>query len=165
MVAQARAYLDQRLDRGVPAPAIVLDVDDTSLLTHPLTSSPDPDEAETAAAQARLPAIGPTRDLARHAAQRGVGVFFVTARADDPGLRHATLVNLRGQGYPDPAGLVMRPAADHGSSVERYKSGARADVERQGYRVLESLGDQYSDLDGGHAERGFKIPDPACPTP
>jgi hypothetical protein len=31
----------------------------------------------------------------------------------------------------------------------------------QGYTILLSLEDQQSDLDGGHAERTFKLPDPA----
>ena len=41
-----------------------------------------------------------------------------------------------------------------------YKSGARAAIEDQGYKILASVGDQYSDLAGGHEAVAFKLPNP-----
>jgi HAD superfamily, subfamily IIIB (Acid phosphatase) len=42
----------------------------------------------------------------------------------------------------------------------QYKSGARRDIESQGYRIIANVGDQYSDLAGGHAQRAFKLANP-----
>ena len=41
-----------------------------------------------------------------------------------------------------------------------FKSGERAALEGQGYRILANVGDQESDLAGGHADRSFKLPNP-----
>ena len=42
----------------------------------------------------------------------------------------------------------------------QYKTGARKDIEAQGYRIVVNVGDQFSDLVGGHADRGYKLPNP-----
>ena len=41
-----------------------------------------------------------------------------------------------------------------------YKSGERAKIEQRGYRIIANVGDQESDLQGGHADRAFKLPNP-----
>jgi hypothetical protein len=41
-----------------------------------------------------------------------------------------------------------------------YKAGARCRLERRGYDNVANVGDQYSDLLGGCADRAFKIPNP-----
>ena len=33
-------------------------------------------------------------------------------------------------------------------------------IEAQGYDIVANVGDQYSDLAGGHADRAFKLPNP-----
>jgi predicted secreted acid phosphatase len=42
----------------------------------------------------------------------------------------------------------------------QYKSGTRAYIESQGYRIVADIGDQFSDLLGGHTDRTFKMPNP-----
>jgi predicted secreted acid phosphatase len=42
----------------------------------------------------------------------------------------------------------------------QYKSGTRAYIESRGYDIIASFGDQFSDLEGGHAEKTFKMPNP-----
>jgi hypothetical protein len=44
--------------------------------------------------------------------------------------------------------------------VITFKSGQRAALEAQGYRIVANVGDQESDLAGGHADRSFKLPNP-----
>ena len=39
-------------------------------------------------------------------------------------------------------------------------AGARRKLEETGYRIVVNIGDQQSDLDGGFAECGFKVPNP-----
>jgi acid phosphatase len=73
--------------------------------------------------------------------------------------RRVTIENLEREGYHDWAGLTLKPAGSTLTTVA-YKSGARAAIEEQGYRIIANIGDQYSDLAGGHADRAFKVPNP-----
>jgi hypothetical protein len=41
-----------------------------------------------------------------------------------------------------------------------YKSATRAHIESLGYEIVANFGDQFSDLEGGHADRTFKMPNP-----
>ena len=41
-----------------------------------------------------------------------------------------------------------------------YKSGTRAYIESQGYDIVGNFGDQFSDLEGGYADKAFKMPNP-----
>jgi predicted secreted acid phosphatase len=42
----------------------------------------------------------------------------------------------------------------------QYKSGTRAYIESQGYEIVADIGDQFSDLLGGFADKTFKMPNP-----
>ena len=54
------------------------------------------------------------------------------------------------------------PYIDQGVSCPtiQYKSGTRAYIESQGYEIVADLGDQFSDLQGGFADKTFKMPNP-----
>jgi len=54
------------------------------------------------------------------------------------------------------------PFIDQGLSCPtiQYKSGTRAYIESQGYDIVANFGDQFSDLQGGFANRTFKMPNP-----
>jgi hypothetical protein len=41
-----------------------------------------------------------------------------------------------------------------------FKAPERRKISEQGYTIVLSLGDQDSDLEGGYAERTFKLPNP-----
>jgi predicted secreted acid phosphatase len=93
-------------------------------------------------------------DAQRH----GVKVFFVTGRFESQ--RQATIKNLTRAGYKDWAGLYLRAENYNKPSVIPYKSEARKAIAQQGYTIIASIGDQYSDLKGGYAEKTFKLPNP-----
>ncbi|GGW24544.1 HAD family acid phosphatase [Streptomyces xantholiticus] len=146
VVAEARPYIEQRTaDPSGEKQAIVLDIDNTSLETHfhPFWELP-------------TPAIAQMRDLARYADSRGVAVFFVTAR---PGIIHSlTDWNLKKTGYPVD-GLYVRDLPDLFDEVSAYKTEKRAEIEAKGYTIIANIGNNTTDLVGGHAERTFKLPD------
>ena len=54
---------------------------------------------------------------------------------------------------------MLEPAGSTLSTVA-YKSAARAAIEKQGYEIVANVGDQYSDLAGGHADLAFKLANP-----
>ncbi len=147
VIDAVRPAIEQRIAAS-PAgerPAIVLDVDNSSLETdfHWFWTFP-------------TPAISKVRELTRYASERGVAVFFVTAR---PGIiQSLTEHNLKAVGYPV-SGLYVRDLPDLFDEVSAYKTGKRAEIESRGYTIIANIGNKQSDLVGGHAERTVKLPD------
>ena len=152
-------------------PAIVLDIDETSLSNWPayrangwgrvvnggcdLQQGPCGLRAFQALGQSK--AIPATLALARRARELGVAVFFISA--PPPNLRQATERNLREQGY-EWTDLILLPVGAHFASAVDFKAPERRKITEQGYTIVLSLGDQESDLKGGYAERTFKLPNP-----
>jgi len=138
---QASPYLQQRLSTPGGKNAIVLDIDNTSLETHyhPIT----------------MPAIPPVLALVQQAKAKGASVFFITDRPEL--FRSVTQSSLTGVGYPVD-GLSLRPNFNT-DPVQVNKTKARAAIEAQGFTIVANIGNNTTDLDGGHAERTFKLPD------
>ena len=142
---QALPYVQQRIAAARPGEkqAIVLDIDNTALETDFGFSFPQP-------------ANEPVLEVARYAEERGVDLFFVTAR---PGIIYApTEWNLDRAGY-ESSGLYVRGFIDLFRNVAEYKTAQRIDIERKGYTIIANIGNSATDLSGGHAERTFKLPD------
>ena len=139
--------------------ALVLDIDETSLSNYQQLNLNNFGNATTAlalsAVAASSPAIAPTLDLYRRARAAGISVFAITGRP--AGIETQTRQNLNSAGYTDLAGIFFKPG---GAPVVPFKSGQRAALEGQGYRIVANVGDQESDLAGGHADRSFKLPNP-----
>jgi acid phosphatase len=149
-----------RHGHGGRKPAIVLDIDETSLSNYTaikddkFTFGP---ESQAEATNEIGKAILPTLQIFNDAKAAGVAVFFITGRPEAQ--RAPTEDNLRREGYDGWQQLYLKPAAPTMTTVQ-YKSGARKDIESQGYRIIANIGDQYSDLAGGHATRAFKLANP-----
>jgi HAD superfamily, subfamily IIIB (Acid phosphatase) len=156
VVRRARRFLASRLDGR---PAIVLDVDDTSLSTYRCLKEVDFDRSRASCGESGgLPAIRQTLRLHRYARGHGVAVFFITGRRER--LRGVTARNLREAGFTGRRRLFMRPNRERPGTHDGFKARTRARIERRGFRIVVNLGDQRSDLDGGHARRTFKLPNP-----
>lgn len=171
VVADATAWLEERAPKA-PRPAIVLDIDETSLSNWQAYRVNDwarilggdcdlehgPCGIRKWQGMGRGVALAPTRKLAERAHALGVAVFFVTGRP--PELRASTERNLREQGYTF-EGVVLLPKGHRRfASAVDFKAAERRKLTEQGYTILLSMGDQQSDLDGGYAERTFKLPNP-----
>lgn len=170
--------------------AIVLDVDDTTLMTwnYEIFSNwaYNPATNGTFVTEQRFPAVFGMVDMVKAAEREGYAIFFLTGRG--AAQEAATLGNLTADnvgvdaGYPKPTalgngedGLFTKPAvADYPDYLKtacagdpngscttiHYKSATRAHIESLGYDIVANFGDQYSDLKGGHADRTFKLPNP-----
>jgi predicted secreted acid phosphatase len=162
VTARATAYLRDRLRAGADPSrlTVVFDIDDTSLSTYDCMKQGGfaRDRLDACVITAQLPAIPQTLALFRYAQARHVGVAFVTGRPDI--IRTATLAALRRAGYRGSYTLVLRPESDRRASVIPYKSSARARLQRGGRRIVVNVGDQRSDLAGGHAQRTYLLPNP-----
>ncbi|HEY1275334.1 MAG TPA: HAD family acid phosphatase [Thermoleophilaceae bacterium] len=141
-------------------PAIVFDVDETVLSNYTAIDADNFTFGPQSQAEADNEigtAIAPSLELYRLARDRGIAVFFITGRRER--VREHTESNLRREGFTDYQQLILKANDDTSSTVD-YKSGARAAIEDQGYKILASVGDQYSDLAGGHERVAFKLPNP-----
>jgi hypothetical protein len=189
VAAAGKRYLGEH-HRTHGTRAIVLDVDDTTLATwnYEVASNWAYNPATNAqfVTEQKFPAVFGMVDTARAAEREGYAIFFLTGRP--AAQEQATLGNLTADGigvdagYPKPTalrdgedGLFTKPAvADYPDYLKaacagdpngacttvHYKSATRAHIESLGYDIVANFGDQYSDLEGGHADRTFKLPNP-----
>lgn len=162
VVASARSYVDAQLQTHPAKPAVVFDIDDTMLSDYGYEKSHDfgydPHTYNEDVNAEVFPAIAPMLQWVHHLQAEGVALFYVTGRPTTQ--RAVTIGNLLRVGYPQPVALMQRPASYHDHSIIPFKSGARAQIEAEGYTILVSIGDQWSDQRGGHERRGFKLPNP-----
>jgi hypothetical protein len=138
--------------------AIVLDIDETSLSNYTGLEATGFSGIGTVApaVTGTGTAIAPTLGLYRDARGHGVAVFFITGRPSQ--IQSITEQNLKSQGYDQGwDGLSFKPSS---SGTEAFKAGERAKIEQQGFDIVLNMGDQESDLHGGHADRDFKLPNP-----
>ena len=160
----------QRAPR-VTKPAIVLDIDETSLSNWPayrlngwsrITAGAcdlehGPCGLRAWQAMGISKALSATLELAQRAQTMNVAIFFITGRP--PELREATERNLRQEGYR-PEGVILLPAGATFNTAADFKAPERRKLAQRGYNILLTMGDQESDLLGGYAEKTFKLPNP-----
>lgn len=142
---QALPYLKQRITAASQGekPAIVFDIDNTTLETDFGFSYPSPANA-------------PVLKVAQYAQDHDVALFFVTARPDI--IKPVTQYNLTHVGY-NVTGLYVRNLFDLFKNVADYKTAKRVDIESKGYTIIANIGNSTTDLSGGHAEKTYKLPD------
>ena len=157
-----------RVDR----PAVVFDIDETALSNWEVIKANDFGRVINGPCQlpegpcswgawdmlARSSAIAPTLDVFDAAKASGADVFFITGRHETQ--RPATERNLRDAGYLGYTRLIMEPPGSQYRSAADFKAPQRELIEQQGYTIIANIGDQPSDLDGGHAEQTFLLPNP-----
>jgi hypothetical protein len=140
--------------------AIVFDVDETLLSNITAIEADNFTFGPASQAEATNEigkAIAPSLTLFNDAKARGLTIFLITGRRENT--RAHTTSNLTREGFTGFKQLVLKPDASTDSTVV-YKSGARAAIEQQGYKIVANVGDQYSDLAGGHSASAFKLANP-----
>jgi acid phosphatase len=163
VIDQAMTYLKKRISQPYKKPlAIVLDIDETSLSNYPdmaaLSFGGSLDDIMREEAKGTDQAIKPTLELYQFAKANHVAVFFVTGRTQN--YKDATIKNLKQVGYTDFDDLILKPENYNEKTVSIYKAGARKAIQDKGYNIVLNIGDQQSDLDGGFAEKSYKLPNP-----
>jgi acid phosphatase len=144
--------------------ALVLDIDETSLTNYcemkredyGFISLPFNEWAVSSAADMAIPG---TLRLFNEARAEGLEVFFITGRPGEQ--KVATARNLEAAGYKGWKGLALREGAEKTMATVEYKSEERKKIVDAGYRIVMSVGDQWSDLNGEpRAEISVKLPNP-----
>jgi hypothetical protein len=138
----------------------------------------------------RFPATPGMVDLVQQAKDEGYAIIFITGRPATQEAATLGNLTSDGigvdAGYPAPTtlndgedGLFTKPAiADYPQYLKdacaaelaqtpqkscttiHYKSATRAHIESLGYEIVANFGDQFSDLEGGFADKTFKLPNP-----
>ncbi|MEU6843183.1 HAD family acid phosphatase [Streptomyces sp. NPDC046716] len=159
-------------------PAVVFDIDDTLLLSldYEIKTNYTYNSASWAdyVAKADRPAVPGTPELVRYAARKGVTVFYNSGLKESQ--RAGAVENLKKVGIDvnlDAGHLFLKDtanppaylsdcatAAAWNCTTVQYKSGTRHHIESLGYDIVGNFGDQYSDLQGGYADKTFKFPNP-----
>lgn len=141
--------------------ALVLDIDETTLSNLPHMRAQDfgyiPRMWDEWVAEGTADAIAPMLEVYRTARAHGVATFFLTARRDRD--RPGTVRNLARVGYTGYEALICKPD-DSKAGTRAFKTAERRRLESEGWTIIANVGDQQSDLDGGAAERAFKLPGP-----
>jgi acid phosphatase len=170
VVAEAQAFVERRAPAAT-RPALVLDIDETSLSNWPaykvngwaringgecnLQQGPCGVRAWQAMGQSK--ALAPMAALVTRARALGVAVFFISGRPYN--LQAATEKNLRDQGYTFEEVIIQPEGAAFASAVD-FKAPVRKQITERGFTIIANIGDQDSDLNGGFSERTFKLPNP-----
>jgi acid phosphatase len=162
---KAITYLRSRIARAAPGEklAMVLDIDETSLSNWDEEKADDfgyiIKDSDAWIESRKAPAIAGTLRLYNEALSHGVAVFFITGRPELQ--RAATADNLTAAGYKGWAGLALRGLHSVTQTTTEYKSGERKKIVDAGYKIILSVGDQMSDLNGlPQAEYSVKLPNP-----
>jgi acid phosphatase len=144
--------------------ALVLDVDETSLSNYCEMKREDYGFLATmfnaweVSSEADIALPGTLR-LFHRARAAGVEVFFITGRPGEQ--KAATAKNLEAAGYKGWKGLSLREGPQKNMATVEYKSQERKKIVDAGYRIVMSVGDQWSDLNGdARAEISVKLPNP-----
>lgn len=144
--------------------AIVMDIDETSLSSYCEMQREDfgyirtMSDAWVVTPEAAVAIPGALR-LYNKARAAGVFIFFITGRPDNQ--LDATKRNLESAGFHGWSGLALRNTVERGMATIAYKSARRRQIASQGYRLIMSIGDQWSDLNGEpRAEVSVKLPNP-----
>lgn len=166
VIKAARTWIYDWVDArcgGRPASCdatVVFDIDETLLSNYAFYKGTgftfDQDGWNAFTESCQNSAIGPARTLYRQLVRDGFAVVLITGRSDSE--RKATADCLRKRGMTDWHELILRTQAEASLSADDYKSQRRADLQKEGHRIVASIGDQVSDMSRGHLKRGFLLP-------
>lgn len=161
----ALEWIEERAAAAQPGErlAVVLDIDETVLSNYAHMNEQDFGYVRDVwiewIARAEGTAIKPMKAVYDRARELGIAIIFLTSRVD-PDEKPGTLVNLEREGMGEYERLIFKMGEGIAPTAAERKRIRRAELEQEGWTIIASIGDQGSDLAGGHAERIFKLPNP-----
>jgi predicted secreted acid phosphatase len=179
--SDAKRYINReaaKAEHKGEKPAVVFDIDDTLLLSLDYEKKTNYTYSSATwadyVAKADRPAVFGTPELVAYAESKGVEVFYNSGLKESQ--RVSAVANLKKVGADinlDADHMFLKDAANPPAYLSdcatpgawtcttvQYKSGTRKHIESLGYDVIANVGDQYSDLEGGYADKTYKIPNP-----
>ncbi|MFM1964439.1 MAG: hypothetical protein RL134_164 [Actinomycetota bacterium] len=141
---------------------VVFDVDETLLNSYTYSLAQDPQFSFNPSTwtdyvkSCGYSAIPQTRALFDRLKDLGVHIALVSSGNRDT--KAAMIPCLNSLGFSGWDRYVMRGSAAPQLSSGEYKAIARKALEKKGFTIVASVGDQVSDMSYGHLRRGFLLP-------
>lgn len=140
-------------------PLVIFDVDETTLSNMEYLLNYDfgfeRESWDKWIQSAKAPAIGDVKRFYDTLISRNINVVFMTGRS--VGQYEATLKNLKEVGYTKFDTLICKSPEFSGKKAIEYKSEVRRRLSQK-YNIIGTVGDQWSDSDGGYTIMKVKIP-------
>ena len=139
---------------------IIFDVDETALNNYGLARQMDfgyvYDLNKKWNEELKAPAIPQVQDLYNYLLQRGTKIIFLTGRNYTE--YEVTYKNLVQAGYTKFDTLVTQREDELNLKSQEFKSKKRDELTKQGYDIIGTVGDQWTDLTGPYSGIQIKIP-------
>lgn len=104
----------------------------------------------------KAPAIPQVRELYTYLLNRGAKIIFLTGRNYNE--YDVTYKNLVQAGYTKFDTLITQREDEQNLKAREFKGKKRTELTQQGYEIIGTVGDQWSDLDGPYSGIKIKIP-------
>ena len=160
VVDKAIEYFKNFALSNITNPTVVFDIDDSVLSTYPHQKETEFGYIQNIfhkwVQQGDAPIVHGTKRLYDFLLSHGYKVIFLTGRFRSE--REATLRNLEQQGFVGFEKLVTRNCENRKTKASIYKPAERAKLAKEGYTIVGSVGDQWSDLTGANIGHPVKLP-------
>lgn len=158
VVTKAKQYFIQPAQHDNEV--IIFDIDDTVLSDYCNVKAIQfgyiPKLSHEWIMKSAAPAIPIMKDFYDYLIKKGYHIIFITGRHHNE--YEATAKNLKDQGFTGYDKLIVRSIDSKNLTAKAYKSRERAALAREGYKIVGSVGDQWSDLTGDNIGMAIKIP-------
>lgn len=139
---------------------VIFDIDDTSISNYQHSKKIGfgfyRKEWNNWVLKAKAPAILPVLKFYKYLLSKKINIVFLTGRNQK--FYNVTLRNLRQQGYTKFDTVICRNKQELRLTAAKYKEIERQKIAKKGYKIIASIGDQWSDLAGGYTGIRIKLP-------
>jgi acid phosphatase len=139
---------------------VIFDVDETALNNYGLAKQMDfgyvYELNKKWNEELKAPAIQQTKDFFYYLLNKGVKVIFLTGRNSSE--YEVTYKNLLQAGYSGFDTLLTQREDEQNLKSQEFKSKKRAELTEQGYEIIGTVGDQWTDLNGSFSGIQIKLP-------
>lgn len=139
---------------------VIFDVDETALNNFGLAKQMDfgyvYDLNKKWNEELKAPAIKETQDLYFYLLNKGFKTIFLTGRNSSE--YDVTYKNLIREGYSGFDTLITQSKEDQKLKAQEFKSKVRTELTNQGYEIVGTVGDQWTDLNGPYSGIQIKLP-------
>jgi acid phosphatase len=150
-----------KVDKSAKGRSVVIfDVDDTALNNYGLAKSMDfgyvYDLNKKWNKELKAPAIEQTKDLYFNLLNKGFKVIFLTGRNSSE--YDVTYQNLIKDGYTGFDTLITQREDEQNLKAAAFKIKKRTELTDEGYDIVGTVGDQWTDLEGPYTGIKIKLP-------
>jgi acid phosphatase len=139
---------------------VIFDVDETALNNYGLAKQMDfgyvYDLNKKWNQELKAPAIPQVKDLYEYLLKKGIKIIFLTGRNYTE--YEVTYKNLIQAGYTKFDTLITQREEELNLKSQEFKSKKRTELTQQGYEIIGTVGDQWTDLNGPYSGIQIKIP-------